>query len=200
MNVQEVFYSVAVKAIEEEIIRVAVSEKRIPFNIYNYDKKAKFAIEHLLRVRKTVLDELFVMTPEYKQLLAEFNEALIGKLLEMRQRVLQLRESCPSDGMDYKGSVFLNVKYPEFHPVQTMRAKAIWAMLTDTDDSCMDREMTGDMHLCYAFHNLYDHCLFSIFDLLWVRDFFITVSSESYDCLGIADEDEIDWHKAQFDD
>lgn len=122
----------------------------------------------------------------------------------------------------------------------SVAVKAIWAMLTDTDDSCMDcmygeegahrffvrgnaeaptehdciylggepdnwnegldREMTGDMHLCYAFHNLYDHCLFSIFDLLWVRDFFITVSSESYDCLGIADEDEIDWHKAQFDD
>ena len=160
----------------------------------------------------------------------------------MRNRVLQQRESCPSKEMDYKGAVFLNWNYPGNHPVQTMRAKAIWAILTDTEgeniqhmygengahsimvrgeeeaptehyclfldgkpdnwNERLDREMTKDMHLCYAFHNLYDHNLFSIFDLLWVRDFYIEISSESYDCIGVADPDDItiDWRKARFDD
>lgn len=42
----------------------------------------------------------------------------------------------------------------------------------------LDREMTKDMHLTRVFHNLYDHMEFSIFDLLWVRDFNIEVSVE----------------------
>ena len=41
-----------------------------------------------------------------------------------------------------------------------------------------DREMTKDMHLTRVFHNIYEHMEFSIFDLLWVRDFNIEVSVE----------------------
>ena len=39
----------------------------------------------------------------------------------------------------------------------------------------LDREMTKDMHLTRVFHNIYEHMEFSIFDLLWVRDFNIEV-------------------------
>ena len=42
----------------------------------------------------------------------------------------------------------------------------------------LDREMTKDMHLTRVFHNIYEHMEFSIFDLLWVRDFNIEVSVE----------------------
>ena len=35
----------------------------------------------------------------------------------------------------------------------------------------LNREMTEDMMLTFQFHDLYDHMEFSIFDLLWVRDF-----------------------------
>lgn len=44
MNVHEVFDSVAVKTIEREIIRIAVNEKRIPFEISNYGEKAIWAM------------------------------------------------------------------------------------------------------------------------------------------------------------
>ena len=49
----------------------------------------------------------------------------------------------------------------------------------------LDPEQTADMHLIYPFHNLYDHTSFSIFDLLWVRDFNVEISVEyDYDTYG----------------
>ena len=42
----------------------------------------------------------------------------------------------------------------------------------------LDPEQTADMHLIYPFHNLYEHTCFSIFDLLWVRDFNVEISVE----------------------
>ena len=61
----------------------------------------------------------------------------------------------------------------------------------------LDREMTKDMHLTRVFHNVYEHMEFSIFDLLWVRDFNIEVSvevdSSSYPT-GYEEED-IDSHR-----
>lgn len=45
----------------------------------------------------------------------------------------------------------------------------------------LDREMTDDMMLTFQFHDLYDHMEFSIFDLLWVRDFEIELDIEMDD-------------------
>ena len=42
----------------------------------------------------------------------------------------------------------------------------------------LDREWTKDMMITYQFHELYDHMEFSIFDLLWVRDFEIELNVE----------------------
>lgn len=36
------------------------------------------------------------------------------------------------------------------------------------------------MHLIFAVHNLFQHMEFSIFDLLWVREFEITVDVSTY--------------------
>lgn len=41
----------------------------------------------------------------------------------------------------------------------------------------LDRKLTEDMHLIFPFHNLYSHMEFSIFNLLWVRDFNIEVNA-----------------------
>lgn len=49
---------------------------------------------------------------------------------------------------------------------------------TDNWNEGLDRDMTADMHLIFPFHNLYEHTLFSIFDLLWVRDFNVEISVE----------------------
>lgn len=45
----------------------------------------------------------------------------------------------------------------------------------DNWNNGLDTEMTKDMHLIHAFHHLYGHTDFSIFDLLWVRDFNIEI-------------------------
>ncbi len=56
---------------------------------------------------------------------------------------------------------------------------------TDNWNEGLDPEQTADMHLIYPFHNLYDHTCFSIFDLLWVRDFNVEISVEyDYDTYG----------------
>lgn len=55
--------------------------------------------------------------------------------------------------------------------------------LNDTIDNWnegFDWEMTKDMHLIFAVHNLFQHMEFSIFDLLWVREFEITVDVSTY--------------------
>lgn len=66
----------------------------------------------------------------------------------------------------------------------------------------LDREMTKDMHLTYAFHNLFSHLNFSIFDLLWVRDFNIEIHVE-YDYQTYKNEeygDDLDWGKCDYYD
>ena len=49
---------------------------------------------------------------------------------------------------------------------------------TDNWNEGLNSELTSDMHLIYPFHNLYEHTCFSIFDLLWVRDFNVEISVE----------------------
>ena len=49
---------------------------------------------------------------------------------------------------------------------------------TDNWNEGLSPELTSDMHLIYPFHNLYEHTCFSIFDLLWVRDFNVEISVE----------------------
>ncbi len=49
----------------------------------------------------------------------------------------------------------------------------------------LDGAMTKDMYLVHAFHNLYHRCKFSIFDLLWVREFtteiIVTIDNHAMD-------------------
>ena len=68
----------------------------------------------------------------------------------------------------------------------------------------LDHEMTKDMNLVYAFHNLFDHTLFSIFDLLWVRDFTLEITVEMESCNyeetpDDTDDDDIDFDKHDYD-
>ena len=47
----------------------------------------------------------------------------------------------------------------------------------ENEDDCwnegLDREWSHDLHLHRHFHNLYDHMNFSIFDFIYVRDFYV---------------------------
>lgn len=54
--------------------------------------------------------------------------------------------------------------------------------LSDTIDNWndeLDREMTKGMHIIHPVHNLISHLDFSIFDILWVRDFNMEICMES---------------------
>lgn len=49
-----------------------------------------------------------------------------------------------------------------------------WLGMEDENDNWnewLDREWSKDMHLIYPFHNLYDNCFFSLYDLVYVREF-----------------------------
>lgn len=69
---------------------------------------------------------------------------------------------------------------------------------TDNWNEGLDIEKTADIHLCYGIHNLIEHNSFSIFDLLWVRDFSIEISCESDHCTGSEEWDDIDWDKCDY--
>lgn len=43
----------------------------------------------------------------------------------------------------------------------------------------LDRELTKDINLIYPIHHLVSHTDFSIFNLLWVRDFNVEIHIES---------------------
>ena len=168
------------------------------------------------------------------------------QLIDMRKRSISLYESVCKAGIhgsvEVTSKCFLGYEYSKIHPVQTMRAKKIWAILNGTIDDYMllycddgvngfdiyaenpeiesenellymneeednwneglDREMTKDMHLTYAFHNLYEHTEFSIFDLLWVRDFNIEVHAEIDSHTYPTDDwgEDLDWRKCDYYD
>ena len=169
MTIQEFFNSPAVREIELQIILLLRKSEK---NGRSGDADS-IALTHLLKVRKNLLDSMFIMNDEYNALLSEFNDALTDQLLEMRKQTIQMRDAIlniniEGNEIEAVGKCFLGYEYPKNHPIQTYRAKAIW----------FDREMTKDMHLTRVFHNIYEHMEFSIFDLLWVRDFNIEVSVE----------------------
>ena len=243
-KIQDIFNSTAVRDVEIEILNTQYEmEKR------RYSSEAgEQVIKTLLETRRTLLNHMFVMDEQSKQLLSDFNEALKAQMIEMRQKAITLFESTIASNVpasfDLKAKCFLGYEYSKIHPVQTIRAKKMWAVMNGTLDDYMplywdgawafdmeyrngkmghipsenemlylddnldnwndelDLEMTKDMHLIHPFHNLYSHMDFSIFDLLWVRDFNIEISLESdYDTYPKdTKDDDLDWSNYDFYD
>ena len=243
-KVQDIFNSTAVRDVEIEILNTQYEmEKR------RYSSEAgEQVIKTLLGTRRTLLNHMFVMDEQSKQLLSDFNEALKAQMIEMRQKAITLFESTIASNVpasfDLKAKCFLGYEYSKIHPVQTIRAKKMWAVMNGTLDDYMplywdgawafdmeyrngkmghipsenemlylddnldnwndelDLEMTKDMHLIHPFHNLYSHMEFSIFDLLWVRDFNIEINIEAdYDTYSTDSHgDDLDWVKYDYYD
>ena len=112
--------------------------------------------------------------------------------------------------------------YSRIHPIQTVRAKKMWEVLSgaldnydplyedgvmsngwhyqggepETENMMLDFDCNqiGDMNIIHAVHNLYDHTAFSIFDLLWVRDFNMEIHVEvDYSTYKPDGNNDIDW-------
>ena len=243
-KVQEIFNSTAIKDIENEIL---LMQHEIEKRHFEYEAGEE-VIKCLLGTRKHLLNKMFVMDEDSRHLLSDFNEALKKQMIEMRKRALSIYASNVNGGLlssfTLKGRCFMGYEYSKIHPVQTMRAKKMWAVLNgsladymplymdgvdifeldysegndcdfpsenqllyldekiDNWNDELDQEMTKDMHLIHPFHNLYSHMDFSIFDLLWVRDFNIELSLESNFSTYPEDypNDDLDWTKYDFDD
>lgn len=238
MTVQEIFNLPAIREIEVAIIdhQWEIDHNR---GCREADKKL---IKELIAIRQTLLNREFVMDDHYKGLLDEFNEAMRTQLIKMRLETIKAyhaaANACLNGEIEAVGKCFMGYKYSEVHPVQTIRAKKMWAILNGTIDDYVqlygdgvnsfgwayrekepesenmmlyanektdnwnegfDSELTGDMHLIRAIHNLYDHTTFSIFDLLWVRDFHIEIHiGVDYNTYEEADCNALDWDKCDF--
>ena len=135
MSVKEIFDHPAVKAVEIEILGIVGDEKR-----YRTGKDAKLAVQHLLSVRKRILNGMFEWSDENFMLLSEFNNALVHAQCEMRERLSRLSESVNETGLEnleFQGKVFLSYKYSEIHPVQSIRARKMWNVLNGSYDEFM---------------------------------------------------------------
>lgn len=88
MTAKEIFGHPAVKAVEIEILGIVGDEKH-----YRTGKDAKLAVQHLLSVRKCILNGMFKWTDEYYSLLSEFNKALVDAQCKMRERLFRLSEN-----------------------------------------------------------------------------------------------------------
>lgn len=68
-------------------------------------------------------------------------------------------------------------KYPpEQSGFETMEAWLGMEAKKDNWNEGLDREWSKGLHLIYPFHNLYDHCYFSLYDLIYVREFNLEVT------------------------
>ena len=135
MTAKEIFDHPAVKAVEMEILGIVGDEKR-----YRTGKDAKLAVQHLLSVRKRIINGMLEWTDEYFLLLSEFNNALVQAQSEMRERLSRLSESVNEIGLEnleFQGKVFLSYKYSEIHPVQSIRARKMWNVLNGSYDEFM---------------------------------------------------------------
>ena len=132
MTVKEIFDHPAVKAVEIEILGIVGDEKR-----YRTGKDSKLAVQHLLSVRKRILNGMFEWADEYYSLLSEFNNVLVEAQCEMRERLFRLSENVKEtslENLEFQGKVFMSYKYSEIHPVQSVRAKKIWNVLNGSYD------------------------------------------------------------------
>ena len=87
------------------------------------------------------------MDEDSKKLLSNFNEALKAQLLEMRKRALSIYASNVNSGLlpcfSLRGKCFLGYDYSKIHPVQTMRARKMWAVLNGSLTDYMPLYMDG---------------------------------------------------------
>ena len=232
MKIQEIFDIPAIREVEDEMVNLEEDIER-----HHFDKPGGVEMMRMLiGLRHNLLAKMFVMDENYRSLLADFNDALKRQLLRMRQETIKAAYGVMNAGVTGNiqaiGKCFLGYSYSKLHPIQTTRAKKIWAIMNCAideyvkfyDDGVMmggyvfdsrmkeesenqmlylqeepdnwnegfDSELTKDMHLIYPIHHLTSHTDFSIFDILWVRDFCMEIQVESdYDTYSEEDEKEI---------
>ena len=168
MTVQEIFNSTAVRSVEEQILDLYHETERKHW----CNDENKKAIKSLLEVRRRILNSMFVLDEQNKQLLAEFNEAMKQQLIEMRKRAIDLYNSVYKPDMggtvEVEGKCFMGYEYSKIHPVQSMRAKKMWAVLNGSLDDYIFLYCEDGVNSFYI--NNYDPKIESENELLYLNE------------------------------
>ena len=134
MTIQEIYNTRPVIEVEHMIFDCQRQSEKGPWSM----ETGKVAIQNLLRIRKTIYDEMFEMDEQYLQLLNDFNEAIKQHMIEMRKRTIALYESVAKvelpGNIEVEGKCFFGYDYPSLHPIQNERAKQMWDILNGTID------------------------------------------------------------------
>ena len=86
MTIQEIYNSQPVRKVEYMILDCQRQSEKGMWGM----ETGRVAIQNLLGIRKTILNEMFVMDDYYLQLLSDFNEAMKQQMIEMRRRTIAL--------------------------------------------------------------------------------------------------------------
>lgn len=182
-QLEDIFDSPAIKLLEYKILRI---ESRCRgFEKLDYSRPDKEEIvRHLLDVRKVLLDDSFIMDDENRELLIDCNKAfteLRGKVKTNVRKLFDTAVRSNTVGDVSTGYCCrLSRHYPNQHPIQTVRAKKMWQVLTGSsanDEGFMNiREYDHHYNIhgvevCSTLYSLYDYSPFSLYDILWVRSF-----------------------------
>ena len=73
---------------------------------------------------------------------------------------------------------FSSERSPQHNINETLENWLGMEIENDNWNEGLDREWSKDLHLIQPFHNLYDHCYFSLYDLIYVREFNLEVHVE----------------------
>ncbi len=143
MTIQEIYNSQPVRKVEYMILDCQRQSEKGMWGM----ETGRVAIQSLLSIRKTILNEMFVMDDYYLHLLSGFNEAMKQQMIEMRQRTIALYESVAKAGLpgaiEVEGKCFFGYDYPPLHPIQDERAKRMWDILNGTIDDFIPMYSNG---------------------------------------------------------
>ena len=89
MTIQEIYDTQPVKKVEYEILGFQFQSEK---GMWGWET-GKVAIQSLLKIRKTIMNDMFVLDKHYLQLISDFNEAMKQQMMEMRKRTIALYES-----------------------------------------------------------------------------------------------------------
>lgn len=162
MDIYKVFEEPRIKMLENDIV--------LWNNHCRYTDEEWHVMKQLLRSRSNVLYELNVYDSDMHQMLVSFHQMLVSFNNRLRKALRPLYD----DGCAWTLRCS-KAYYPEHGGCESFEK---WIGIEDENDNWnegLNREWSGDIHLIQLFHNLYDHCHFSLYDLIYVYDFDLEV-------------------------
>ncbi len=158
MTIEEIFNNPQLLKVEEELLRIFSNYAPIgsPYGLCTFNEDGKDLLKGLFDKRKKLLDDMFVMDEEHKSLLCDFNDALKAALTDMRCKAIEAYNAVaninPNAEVNVEARCYLGCKYLSAHPVQTQRAKQVWAILSGSCGYYYNPYKDGVMGRAYKYN------------------------------------------------